>query len=230
MRINDTTKPAILELDFAGTRHFIAINAQKRRSFRLRINSQQELELLTPMLYGYQLKDFLYSHQNWLIEQVKLRLNELKIKAEIYQFQGQKKPIVAQEIKQINEHAYELWVSDCWDTKQIISKVNQHKRKQAYILAYKRLDYWWPKFPYQIKPPTLRIKNMHTRWGSLSSKHNLNLSLELFSHPLEQIDLVLVHELCHIQHMNHSAEFYALMQSILPDWQVREAKLKQPPN
>lgn len=227
MRINDTTKPTILELDFSGIRHFIAINAQKRRSFRLHINSQQELELLTPMLYGYQLKDFLHNHQSWLTEQISLRLDELKAKAEVYQFQGQKKPIIAQPIKGIKEQAYELWVSDCWDAKQVINKVNQHKREQAYILAYKRLDYWWPKFSYTMSLPNLRIKNMRTRWGSLSSKHNLNLSLELFSHSLEQIDLVLVHELCHIQHMNHSADFYALMQSILPDWQSRELKLKK---
>lgn len=226
--IKRAADPTMVKLNFEGVDYYIRVNAQKRRSFRLRINADYELELLAPPLSSYQIHQFLNDHQGWLFEQVHLHLDELKMKTQVYRFEGKAKPIQKKATKSIDEKVDVLWVSDAWDNNQLIKKVSEYKRQQAYALAHQRLNHWWSHFSYNMGLPTLRIKNMHTRWGSLSSKHSLNLSLELFSYPLEQIDLVLVHELCHIKHMNHSADFYALMQSVLPDWKAREAKLKHP--
>lgn len=226
--IKRAADPTMVKLNLEGVDYYIRVNAQKRRSFRLRINANYELELLTPKLSNYQIQQFLNDHQSWLFEQVHLRLDELEMKTQVYRFEGKAKSIQKKAIKNIKEQGDALWVSDTWDSNQIIKKVSEYKRTQAYTLAHQRLNYWWSHFSYNMDLPTLHIKNMRTRWGSLSSKHRLNLSLELFSYPLEQIDLVLVHELCHIQYMNHSSDFYALMQSVLPDWKARETKLKQP--
>lgn len=216
-----------LELQLGDDRYCIRLNAQKRRSFRLHITTQYDLELLMPKLNASSLKHFLNTHQHWLEKQLRLCLERLEELSQVYQFQGQRYAIVRADITRIREQADALVVPQSWDDRQIRLNITEYKRQCAYELANVRLQHWWPKFSYTTELPRLRIKQMHTRWGSLSSKHNLNLSLELFSYPLEQIDLVLVHELCHIQHMNHSRAFYSLMQSILPDWQQREVGLKQ---
>lgn len=61
----------------------------------------------------------------------------------------------------------------------------------------------------------LTIRPTQSKWGSCSSQKNISLSLYLMSLPRHLIDFVIVHELCHTIHFNHSAEFHALVNSIV---------------
>lgn len=77
-----------------------------------------------------------------------------------------------------------------------------------------------------VKPERVSINRAKTRFGSCSAKNTLNFSCFLMLYGEEEIDYVVVHELCHIIEKNHSARFYALVQSVLPDYKQRERKLK----
>ena len=72
----------------------------------------------------------------------------------------------------------------------------------------------------------VRIKNVKSRWGSCSSKRILNFNWRLVMAPPEILDYVVVHELCHLQQMNHSAAFWSLVEGILPDYKQRRDWLK----
>ncbi len=69
----------------------------------------------------------------------------------------------------------------------------------------------------------LRIKHQKTRWGSCSAKGNLNLNLRLMMAPLDVIDYVIIHELCHLRHLDHSHAFWSLVESLCPDYAKRKA-------
>ena len=73
----------------------------------------------------------------------------------------------------------------------------------------------------------ITIRTQKTRWGSCSSKGNLNFNCLLMLAPPEVLDSVVVHELCHRRHMNHSAAFYAEIARVMPDYKERHAWLKQ---
>ncbi len=73
----------------------------------------------------------------------------------------------------------------------------------------------------------ITIRTQKTRWGSCSSKGNLNFNCLLMLAPPEVLDSVVVHELCHRKHMNHSRDFYAEIARIMPDYKARHAWLKQ---
>lgn len=64
----------------------------------------------------------------------------------------------------------------------------------------------------------ISIRCQRTRWGSCSSKGNLNFNCLLVLLPDEIIDSVVIHELCHRKQMNHSAKFYAEIEKVLPDY------------
>ena len=64
----------------------------------------------------------------------------------------------------------------------------------------------------------ITIRNQRTRWGSCSSKGNLNFNCLLMLFPDDVIDSVVVHELCHRKYMNHSPQFYAEIEKVFPEY------------
>ena len=73
----------------------------------------------------------------------------------------------------------------------------------------------------------ITIRCQRSRWGSCSSKGNLNFNCLLMLAPRDVLDSVIVHELCHRKHMNHSAAFYAEVLRVLPDYKARDRWLKK---
>ena len=73
----------------------------------------------------------------------------------------------------------------------------------------------------------ITIRTQKTRWGSCSSKGNLNFNCLLLLAPPEVLDCIVVHELCHRKQMNHSKAFYAEVLRVMPDYHQRHAWLKK---
>ena len=73
----------------------------------------------------------------------------------------------------------------------------------------------------------ITIRCQRTRWGSCSSKGNLNFNCLLMLAPRDVLDSVIVHELCHRKHMNHSAAFYEDVLRVLPDYRSQDKWLKK---
>lgn len=73
----------------------------------------------------------------------------------------------------------------------------------------------------------ITIRNQRSRWGSCSSKGNLNFNCLLMLFPEDVIDYVVVHELCHRKHMNHSNEFYKEIERVLPEYRKSQKWLKE---
>ncbi len=80
---------------------------------------------------------------------------------------------------------------------------------------------------YQFQYARIAVKDMKTRWGSCSSQKNLNFHYRLLFLPIELADYVVVHELCHLQEMNHSKKFWQLVSKTIPDHLSRRRELKK---
>ena len=88
-----------------------------------------------------------------------------------------------------------------------------------------RVDYW--SGIMGLTPTGLKITSARTRFGSCSGKNSLCFSWRLMQYPREAIDYVVVHELAHIRHHDHSPAFYALIERYMPDWRERMKLLKE---
>jgi predicted metal-dependent hydrolase len=80
---------------------------------------------------------------------------------------------------------------------------------------------------FGIPYPALNIRKMNSSWGSCSAQGALSLNIKLIQAPVEYIDYVLVHELCHMKYLHHGPEFIRLLTRALPDWQTKRDQLNR---
>lgn len=98
-------------------------------------------------------------------------------------------------------------------------------KKQAKIIIPQRVEYYAQK--YDISYNRIAIRLQKSRWGSCSADGNLNFNCLLVLMPQEIMDSVVVHELCHRHHMNHSKAFYDEVNTMFPDYKRCTKWLKQ---
>ena len=95
-------------------------------------------------------------------------------------------------------------------------------RARAVLLP--KIAFWSQRMG--VTPTGLKITTARKRWGSCSGKNSLCFSCFLMDRPEAAIDLVVVHELCHIRVKNHGPAFYTLLERYLPDWRERKQLLR----
>lgn len=97
--------------------------------------------------------------------------------------------------------------------------------RQAKRVFAERLAQFAPQLGVQYK--TLRLSSAGTRWGSASADGTIRLNWRLIHLSLEMVDYVVVHELSHLRHMDHSPQFWDVVASVMPDHLQRRQALKR---
>lgn len=97
--------------------------------------------------------------------------------------------------------------------------------RQLYHILRELLPLWSKRLG--VSPRKISIKRVTTLWGSCSHKNNITFSTRLALVPPELLEYVVVHELTHMKHMNHSAQFWQELEKHLPDGKERRASLKK---
>ncbi|MEI7424929.1 MAG: M48 family metallopeptidase [Candidatus Staskawiczbacteria bacterium] len=104
-------------------------------------------------------------------------------------------------------------------------RITIEEREKARILVENRLSVINKFYNYNIN--RISIKNTKTRWGSCSSKGNLNFNYKIIYLEPKFVDYLIVHELCHLGQMNHSKRFWALVCKTIPDYDKINKELKR---
>lgn len=122
-----------------------------------------------------------------------------------------------------------LEVKDVNDFEKKRRIVNRFLDQQCKAVFGEVLDELYPLFAkYGVDKPILRIRDMETRWGScLTKKGIITLNKRLIEAPRNCIEYVVMHELCHIIHPNHSKNFYMFLATLMPDWKERKQYLEK---
>lgn len=113
-------------------------------------------------------------------------------------------------------------------------KINYKPKKETYPsfhssqarakkLITERLKHYNKHYNFEYN--RVVIRRQKTRWGSCSAKKHLNFNYKLYFLPLELCDYVIVHELCHLQEMNHGKNFWKLVAETIPDHKERRKKI-----
>src|SRR6056297_393327 len=105
-------------------------------------------------------------------------------------------------------------------------KIYSRERKEYLAHKEKARQFIWEKIYYfnQFYNFPLRkifVRNQTSRWGSCSSKGNLNFNYKMINLPEKLSDYIIVHELCHLRELNHSSRFWELVSQTIPDYKER---------
>ena len=79
---------------------------------------------------------------------------------------------------------------------------------------------------YKVEPKSIYLQEMNLRWGSCTPKGKIILNPELIKAPKACVEYVIIHELCHLVHKNHTAKFFELQKKEMPDWEKWKNKLE----
>jgi hypothetical protein len=174
---------------------------------------------------------FVLSKEKWIVEKL-AKTNEQAERRSRFKltygdhitYRGEQYPITAKQGSRIGFDGFVFYVPPNLQSEQIKSAcVKIYRILAKRDLTEKTLDF---AKEMQVTPTAIRINSAKTRWGSCSSKKSLNYSWMLIMADDDLIDYVIVHELAHISELNHSARFWALVESIIPDYKERKQKLK----
>ncbi len=99
-----------------------------------------------------------------------------------------------------------------------LARINFHKIAEPVIEKFKK---------YKVEPEKIVLRNMPTRWGSCTPKGKIILNPELIKAPKACIEYVIVHELCHLIHRDHTQKFLDLQTKVMPDWERWKEKLER---
>ena len=103
--------------------------------------------------------------------------------------------------------------------------LQKYYRLEAQQLLLSRMAFWVEKMGRG--PKQVVVRGQSTRWGSCSASGQISLNWKLLCAPPEVLDYVIVHELAHLYHMDHSPRFWALVEQFFPDWRVAKLWLRK---
>jgi len=115
----------------------------------------------------------------------------------------------------------------CATAESVKSVLHLWYRQQAQEIFNERMKIFVQECTWLAgKTMPLKLRRMKRTWGNCSSKGVIKLNTHLIKAPMTLIDSVIAHELCHLEEMNHSKTFYALLESLNPGWRQDRAALR----
>ena len=216
----------------------IKIIKKKVKNINLTIKQDGTVHLTVPMATTEDFIDgFIESKKDWIESKLNY-FNERDKKADsVEMINGQSVRYLGDRytlkiIQDLNEGVkvcpeyIEIHVKDSNDKTRKQEILNEWYVKRAKDKFLKLVNKYEEVLNEQVNG--IRIKTMKTRWGSCNVKtKNINLNLELIKNPQECIEYVVLHELAHLKHPNHSKQFWEYVGMHMPDWKLRRKKLEQ---
>lgn len=209
--------------------------SRRAKYLQLKVSRDIGLEVIVPYRFGYyDLNSFLLSHREWIqkklaVHQARVEKNNklpenihIKMNDELWQVKtlsamGKTRLIIRPENTLV-------LMGELTDLKYAQTLLKNWLRKRAKSLLLPLLERL--SIETSLKFNKVSIRDQRTRWGSCSAKGDiaLNYKLILLDRPLARY--ILIHELCHTRHLNHSKQFWALVSQFDPDYRLHKREIQ----
>lgn len=229
----------------------VHIIRSKRKTVCMSVNKDGSLTVKAPLRYpsDKEIADFVEQKIDWVLKQREIQEDreDMRLVRRFetdysFPYLGEERLVEMQKGKRtaiyyedgkivIKTPYYDVLVADyeAEENKSAIEKLRSDLKKwykkQASDYITKRVDYY--KDIIGVTVNSVSIKSRKTQWGSCDSNGDITFSWRLVMACPEAIDYVVIHELCHRKHMDHSREFWKLVQKFMPDYKKQKQWLEE---
>jgi predicted metal-dependent hydrolase len=228
----------------------VIVRQAYRRRISIYLKPDQPIRVVAPRSMPFsEIEDFVQSREKWIekhmhrytehLAELRRKFPEKKLlQSENFPFLGKdlelkfektslKTPFFTRDETHLRLHVPEaLWEElDEESLQQFWPELGDFYKREAEKLISERIQIWSGQM--DLHPSVVRFRNQKTRWGSCSHRGNININWRLIGAPLEVVDYILVHELAHLKHMNHSEQFWKLVETHFPNYRDCEKWLDE---
>ncbi len=199
----------------------VVIKVRNNKNTYIRVSPELIITVTTnPLMTKKEIANLLEQNKPFLKKAIFRRKKEMELSQSFY-YLGNKYDIVY--LSTINNVSI--------DNNKIYTKndqqLNRWYENEMYNIFNDRLEYNYNLFREKIPYPTLKLRAMKTRWGVCNiSKKTITLNKNLIRYKIDIIDYVIIHELAHFIHPNHSSDFWKLVNYYLPNYQELRKELR----
>ncbi len=201
----------------------------KRKTLSLEINENAEIIVRAPLKLSEEtIKEFILEKRSW----IETKIQQVEKKRPVKKTFCEGDEILYLGKKYAMTYSNDLPNLMLSDKFYVPEKYNGQTKNYFRKWFYSRAKIVFPnRVAYfaelmNLQPGKIKLSNAAKRWGSCSRKNNINLSWRLIMAPVEILDYVIVHELTHVVHKNHSVKFWDLVEAYLPDFKSRRKWLR----
>ena len=175
--------------------------------------------------------DFIKSKGDWIRARQSAVLKNSHINPNVasyntFYFLGQELvPVINDKVKRIERKDNALMIPSKLESDKVLKKVEKYLKDHAKAIIGERCEYF--SSALKLRYSNIAINNNKTRWGSCSKSGELAINWRAVMLKPKLLDYIIVHEFCHLLEFNHTKNFWAIVQTILPNWKTLRIELKQ---
>jgi predicted metal-dependent hydrolase len=227
-----------LETQYKNKKFEFEVIYRKRKTLVIQMEPLEKILVLSPIgLSEDYIIEKVLSKGEWILKKLAafkdtglLNLKKQFVTGELFLFLGKdhklqvllNRNIVRPKVELVQNN---IFIFSPLKEREILKEALQKwMKKEANKIIPRKVDYF--KKILMAEPAQIKIKEQKRRWGSCSSRGNIYFNWRIIMAPHQVIDYIVVHEIAHLIHRNHSPVFYKLVESIIPDYKTRKKWLK----
>ena len=209
-----------MKININGIEYDVVIIKKNNKNTYIRLKDNNTIQVTTSYFTTKKSIIKLINDNSDYIRKVTKKINDKKNKENDFYYLGKKYDVIVVNTKQIEFDNDKVYVPS-------INNLEKYINKNMKEIFLERLDYWYDIFEENIPYPNLKIRKMKTRWGVCNRKSiTVTLNSELIKYNIRCLDYVIVHELSHFVHFDHSKDFWKLVSKYYPDYKSIRKELR----
>ena len=209
-----------MKININGIEYDVVIIKKNNKNTYIRLKDNNTIQVTTSYCTTKKSIIKLINDNSDYIRKVTKKINDKKNKENDFYYLGKKYDVIVVNTKQIEFDNDKVYVPS-------INNLEKYINKNMKEIFLERLDYWYDIFEENIPYPNLKIRKMKTRWGVCNRKSiTVTLNSELIKYNIRCLDYVIVHELSHFVHFDHSKDFWKLVSKYYPDYKSIRKELR----
>lgn len=205
-----------------GIVYDVIIERKNNKNTYLRVKEDLNIYVTTSYLTpDFMIKKFVLNNKEFILKQMDKMEKRLDKKLEYYYLGNKIDVVIINTLKKTTFENNTLYVKQKTD-------IEKWYKKQMKIVFKEHLDEIYNRFTKTVPYPNLVIRKMKTRWGVCNKRLNkVTLNSELIYKDIKCLDYVIVHELSHFIHFNHSKEFWKLVCENYPNYKLVRKEMRE---